>query len=314
MFFPERKRVRRVEAGPTGPANAMLKRAVGVSLLVLGALAAQARTSPGDALQQYQKGKFDRAQRFYEELLKQKPNDPRLHFNAGNAAFQARDFEEAEKHFNAALKAPEATPNLELQQRTYYNLGDTQFRRGETEDDLEKRRSNWESATNSFSSALALNPKDADAKFNLELVQKKLEELKQQQEQQKQNKPDPSKKDDQQKDDKSEQQKKDDAQKKDEQKKDSQKPDKPDQKDQEQKEPAGKPDEAKDERDARKGQSEKKPGDKDDEGEQARAYATATMTPQQAQQLLDALKSEEKAMVFIPPIKTNRTDKAFTDW
>src|SRR5262249_18606088 len=155
MFFPERKRVRRTESMVTDSATAALRRAVSMILVALLPLAARARTSPGDALQQYQKGKFDRAQRFYEEVLKRKPNDPRLHFNAGSAAFQAKDFEQAEQHFNASLKAPEATPNLELQQRAYYNLGDAQFRLGESESDLDKKRLHWENATNSFTSALA---------------------------------------------------------------------------------------------------------------------------------------------------------------
>jgi antitoxin component of RelBE/YafQ-DinJ toxin-antitoxin module len=40
----------------------------------------------------------------------------------------------------------------------------------------------------------------------------------------------------------------------------------------------------------------------------------AKMTPQQAVQLLEALKAEEKAMPFRPILKTNRQDRVFKDW
>ena len=38
------------------------------------------------------------------------------------------------------------------------------------------------------------------------------------------------------------------------------------------------------------------------------------MTEQQAMQLLDTQKSEERAMIFIPQGKTNRTDRVLKDW
>jgi hypothetical protein len=38
------------------------------------------------------------------------------------------------------------------------------------------------------------------------------------------------------------------------------------------------------------------------------------MTQQEAQRLLDTLKSEEKAMIFIPQIRTNRPDRVLKDW
>jgi hypothetical protein len=38
------------------------------------------------------------------------------------------------------------------------------------------------------------------------------------------------------------------------------------------------------------------------------------MTPQQARQLLEAMKSEEQTLIFKPQIKTNRQDRLFKDW
>lgn len=70
-------------------------------------------------------------------------------------------------------------------------------------------------------------------------------------------------------------------------------------------------------------QAEKKEGEqaeKKDQGDQPEDQKGAAnmarpiqMTPQEAQRLLDALKSEEKAMIFIPP-RTNRANRVFKDW
>ena len=135
---------------------------------------------------------------------------------------------------------------------------------------------------------------------------KKLWELLNQQQQQQQNKDDKSeqeeKKDqeskDQQKqgDDKKEQDKKSEEQKKQEQQKKEQEQDK-------------KPEEEK------KGQQAKPEQGKPEDQQEADGQPQAMrMTSQQAMQLLEALKAEEKAMPFRPVLKTNRQDRIFKDW
>src|SRR5207248_2845328 len=84
------------------------------------------------------------------------------------------------------------------QERTYYNLGNTEYRLGIEAQAADKKQAEWEQAIGNYESALKLNPKDEDAKFNLELVKKQFEELQKQQQQQKQQ----QSKDDQNKDDK----------------------------------------------------------------------------------------------------------------
>jgi len=140
---------------------------------------------------------------------------------------------------------------------------------------------------------------------------KKLWELLNQQQQQ-------QSKDDQNKDkDKEEQQdKKDqkDQSSKDEQKKDDKKEQEKskEQKEQQKKDDASKQD--KQEGEDKKGQQPDK-GEDQQEGEGAPQSAKAMrMTPQQAMQLLEALKAEEKAMPFRPIMKTNRQDRVFKDW
>src|SRR6266849_584914 len=197
MFLPERKVARRAEAIVAASANVELRKAV--SLLILLALPVALWASPASARKKYEAGKYESSRREYEELLSARPADARLHFNAGTAAFQAQNYDKALKHFSASLDPQ----NVPLQQRAYYNLGNAQYRLGEDETEPQKKLSHWEEAGQSYESAVKLNPQDADAEFNLELVRKKLEELRKQQppqQQQQQSKDDQKDKSDQKQD------------------------------------------------------------------------------------------------------------------
>jgi Ca-activated chloride channel family protein len=118
----------------------------------------------------------------YESLLEKKPKDAALRYNAGAAAFQAGKLEDAAEHFGSAL----ATQDPQLQQRAYYNLGNTQFRLGEDAGEPDKTQKMWEQSIQSYETALKLNPQDDDAQHNLRWVKQRLEELKKQQQQQQQ--------------------------------------------------------------------------------------------------------------------------------
>ncbi len=296
MFLPERKRVQRNEAILAGSTNAELRKSVALLFLLL--LPAATFGSAADALKQYRAGKYNSARREYEELLKKHPDDPRLNFNAGTAAYQAGNFEKALEHLNAAAN----TPDLPLQEGAYYNRGNAQFRLGEEASDFSAKSERWEQAISSYNSALNLNTNDLDARFNLELVKQKLEELKKQQQQQQQQQQ-------QSKDDKKDQEK----DRKNDQQKHDQKQDQQQQQQQQQQQDQAKPEESQ-KQDQQKQAAQNKDG-KADEKSAANPMRAVQMTPQQAQQLLDAQKGEEKAMIFIPQqIRTNRTDRVFKNW
>jgi len=284
------------------------------------ALPIRAPASSSNALKRYQSGKYESALREYKRLLIENPDDPRLHFNAGAAAFQVEDFEEAQKQLNSAL----VTQDLQLQERAYYNLGNTEYRLGAAAQAPDKKQAGWEQAVASYESALKLNPKDDDAKFNLEFVKEKIEELRKQQQQQKdqqQSKEDKKDQKDQKDQSKQDEQSKEEQKKQQEEKKSQEQKQQPDQS-QEDKKPEEnqaeqKPDSAKDDKtEAKKGNESKenKPEKPEDQQGEARRGVIAQMTPQQAQQLLDAQKADEKAMIFIPKTKTNRVDRVFKDW
>ena len=150
-----------------------------LALLMLPHLAPAA--SPGRALREYRRGNYSRALTEYEKLSERKPDDARLHYNTGAAAYQEKEYEQALKQFSAGL----ATPDVKLQEQAYYNLGNTRYRLGEDAADPKQQMAQWQQAVSSYESALKLDPKDEDSRHNLELVKKRLEELKQQQQQKK---------------------------------------------------------------------------------------------------------------------------------
>ena len=146
------------------------------------------QASPSSALREYKSGKYDEALKEYERLLKKKSDDPRLHFNAGAAAYKNQQFDEAAKQFNATL----SVPDLKLQGLAYYNEGNALYHLGEKQSDPKQRKEAWEKALQDYQSTMKLSPQDADAKHNYEFVKRQLEELKQQQQQNQPTKNEPS--------------------------------------------------------------------------------------------------------------------------
>jgi Ca-activated chloride channel homolog len=294
-------------------------------LLALLLLTASLHASPADALKHYQSGKYDAALKEYDRLRLQRPEDARLAFNAGAAAYQAKQFEDATRHFSGATGARDP----KLAQSAFYNLGNAYFQLGDAATEAAQKQEAWESAIGFYDTALKLNSADADAKHNRDFVQRKLEELKQQQEKQQSKDNQDQKPDDKKNEDKQDQQKKDDQKqdksgqdkKQDDKKSDEQKqppkPDgsKPDENKRQENQP--KPDQPGDQKQPNQKKQEKPDSKKGDQkqgqqGEQgdkdaAQAAALGQMTAQQAMQLLDSQRAEERALIFLP---TNATQKA----
>ena len=312
MFLPERKRER--------SARAAERRATSLAATVLIlAVPLFTSASPSSALRNYEGGNFNESLKEYHRLLEKKPSDARLRFNAGSAAYRNREFNEAAKQFNEALSAQD----LQVQQRAYYNLGNTLYQLGETAPETNSRMEQWTNSLHSFQNALALNSQDADAKFNHEFVKRKLEELQKQQQQQQQsqnqNKQDQNK-DQQSKNDsqgKQDQQKNEQQQNQQEQAKQDQQQQKSEEQKQQEQSQASQQQKEKEEKEKQSAKSSSQDGEKSNEQQQAEAQPVAAgqMTEQQAKQLLDAQKGHEQVLIFKP---TGQKDKARTktlkDW
>jgi len=316
ILVPERKRQSKTAPGPGTVSKAALQAAAAVLFLPL-AMTLNALGSPSSALREYKAGQYEEALKEYEHLLQRKGDDPRLHFNAGAAAYRNRQFEEAAKQFNEAV----ATPDLKLQQLSYYNRGNAQYWLGEKNQDPAKRSEAWEKSVKDYELSMKLNPQDADAKFNHEFVKKKLEELKQQQQQQQnQQKNQDNQKNDQSNQDQKQQQQdqqKQDQQKQDQQKQDSSKQDQRNQQNQQNKQDQQQQQQPKQDENQQKNQSSQQSADQQkDQSDETNEQASAAgqMTPEQAKQLLDAQKGDEKMLSLKPEGKPQDRSKPFRDW
>jgi Ca-activated chloride channel family protein len=323
MLLPERKQKK--QTASVTSAQGLSRTTSVIALLLILALPCSAPASAGRALKEYESGRYEKAFDEYEQALKKRPDDPRLHFNAGAAAFENKDYRQSLEQWNAAL----VTQDGSLQQRAYYNIGNSQFRMGE-DASADKKMKLWEESVQNYQSALRLNPQDADAEFNLQFVKKRLEELKQQQQQQKQqNKDDQKNKDKEQQQQNQQQnqdqqskqdQQKQEQQKQEEQKQENQQGQKPEERQSEQQKQNEKQNSSKPEQkqgEENKAQQNSRPEEKQtaqEENAQPRGAAAVKMTPEQAIRLLEAFKAEEKNMPFRPILKTNRHDRVFKDW
>lgn len=153
-----------------------------VCLLFLLPAVQQAEASMGE--EAYKEGDYLTASQFYDERLKEFPDNARLQFNYGTAAYKNNMFDDAAQAFTQALKSDD----LALQEEAYYNRGNALFQRGnETrQTDPQHTMEMWQQAIDSFDGALQLDSVNEDARYNLELVKRQLEELKKQQESQEQ--------------------------------------------------------------------------------------------------------------------------------
>jgi Ca-activated chloride channel homolog len=226
-------------------------------------------------------GKPEEALAQYEKALADLPNDAGAHFNRGNALYALSRFEEAGQEF---LRATQATPPG-LKSSAFFNLGNTHFKNNKYED-----------AIASYRHALALDPANAGAKWNLELaLQKKKEEDKKKEDQ---------KKDDQNKDDKKQDEKKD--QNKDDKKDDKKQDDKKDEQDkqkQDEKKDQQK-DQPQDQKDQKDQQNQQQPPQgKDDKSPDMREIDAVLNNLEQSPKDLEKMRARLRAVRRAPPSK-----------
>ena len=155
-----------------------VKTAAAASILALMAFMSSAQASVQSAEDAYKKGDYTDAEKEYEKAANQHPDAPPLNFNLGASAYKTQQYDKALPAFQKALNSEE----VPVQQQAYYDMGNTQYRLGQKTEKSAPQDTikTWESAVQSYDSALKLKPDDADAKFNRDFVQKKLDQLKKQ--------------------------------------------------------------------------------------------------------------------------------------
>jgi Ca-activated chloride channel family protein len=128
-----------------------------LALMIGGACAEEdsVRVRNREANQLFASGQFDEALAAYEALLAERPDLPEIAFNAGNTLHRLEMFERAIEETRRAL--PPTTAKLGAS--SYYALGNHYLA-------LDRLFEAYEA----YKSALLLDPGDADAKYNIEVV------------------------------------------------------------------------------------------------------------------------------------------------
>lgn len=155
-----------------------------LAVLFLALLSGEGHASEGEDA--YNRGDYLAAYQYYRKQLEKKPDDPELLYNLGTAAYKNILYDDAIAAFSGALKSDK----LNTQQKAYYNRGNSYYRKGAqmVQTDASAAAGHWRQALNSMNSALELDPADADAQHNRNLIEKQLEELEKQLEKDRQEK------------------------------------------------------------------------------------------------------------------------------
>ena len=108
---------------------------------------------------EYEKKHYDTALDAYRKAQVRKPDQTEIRYNLGTALYQVDQFEEAQTQLEQALANAKTK---DLKGNAWYNFGNTEYRLGQ-----------FDKSIDAYKKALELNPDDKDAKYNLELLQKK---------------------------------------------------------------------------------------------------------------------------------------------
>jgi Ca-activated chloride channel family protein len=274
--------------------------------------------------EQFQNKRYQSAIEAYRKVQVKNPDAPEVLYDLGTALYKVDSFQESAQDLEVAGKKAK---DLQMRARALYNYGNAQYRLG-----------NFEKAIGSYKQVLAIDPKDKDAKYNLEFLQKKKNKIdkkdqekksEQQKQNQQQNKQDPQQQQQQNQQDQGQGQQ--DPQKKDQQQpqnqpqeqkgKEQQPKPQPDQNQQQQprqnqrqeeqqqsqkeqeeqqKQQQKQEQEQREQEEQQKGAQEKQPG-------QPKQPLQGQMSMDNALNLLDALKESEKELQDLrrPPVNKN---------
>lgn len=138
------------------------------ALVVLFALGAGPWTQEPSGNRAYRAGDYARAVERYREERARREADPRLSYNLGTALLRLGESDLAHERLIESLDAR----SPELRARAFYNLGNALIARGGAGD-----AETLSAAIDAYRRSLLLDPTRDDARWNLELAARRLEEL-----------------------------------------------------------------------------------------------------------------------------------------
>ena len=281
----------------------------GLSLLLILAIALvdpgeirKINVTKSEAKKAYLAGDFKTAIAKYRYLIdSMHVDEEEVRMNLASAYFQDNDTTQA---FSSYIPLTQSK-NTKLKSVAHQQMGVLNNRQGKLED-----------ALNDFKQALKADPTNEDARYNYEMVKKKIEEKKKQQQQQDQK--------DKQQQDQNKDSKDQKDQNKDQQKKDQESKDEKDKKEQEKKDQENKDQQQKDKEKQDKEQQQKENEQKKDEEQKDKKdippsvkekLEEMNMSPEKAQMVLDAMRAQEKQYLQQNKRKASKPkDKGKPDW
>lgn len=234
-----------------------------ITLFIFTAAGAQAQDMPERSLvrkgnRQYNKGNYEQAIGRYEQALQAAAGQFEATYDLGNALYKAERFDRAEQTMQQAA-ADSLRADTERAE-AFYNLGNAQF-----------KQQKYQEALESYKQSLRLNPSDMEAKYNYAYTKRLLD----------QNKDGGGGGGDDKKDQDKDQNK--------DQNQNGQGQQNPDQKG-DQKDQKGDPNDQKGDQDRQQNPSQ---DDKEGKGDQQGQPTPSGISPQEQQQMLDAIQAQE---------------------
>ena len=238
----------------------------------------------------FHEGQFEEALTRYGEVLVDDPDSPLVNFNMGAAHYKAGDYDAALSSFGRVPSQDDTQPRTA---RAAYNLGNTQYQIGAAAEAAQPPAAlkAYTAALAAYRRALGVDPSDQDAKFNYELVAKKIEQLKERMQNQQHNQPQHGQPDQ--------------AQPNQGHNQDERQPDRPDNQDRRQDQPSPRADRRQESAPDRQQGNSGEPQQSDE----------SDMSEEEASALIDTAKSEElRAEEFIRQAQGGVVSEPVEDW
>lgn len=108
----------------------------------------------------FNRGDYGQALEDYRKAQVERPDQPTFNYNAGNALHQQGDYPRA---IQESLRSTQGS-NADVRVRAYYSIGADYYREGKLKEALD-----------AYKNALRLDPNDLDTKYNLEVIQRRLD-------------------------------------------------------------------------------------------------------------------------------------------
>jgi len=125
------------------------------------AMAASAPSLVEEGNRLFKDGKYDEALKAYTQAQIAAPDSPEIQLNIGNVFYRKGEFEKAREAYARAFAARQRA----LQESAWFNAGTAHL-----------SANNLKEAVEEYREALKIDPKDSDARRNLELALKRLEQ------------------------------------------------------------------------------------------------------------------------------------------